>query len=143
MAGARPRRSTYGSARVSPQRRHIAEVAAGLGGAFTVEELAAAVRKRDASIGLATVYRAVNALEIALTVERVGEKCGSALFAYCESDGHHHHLVCTGCGRIEHAPCPLGETPATPASHNGFTITGHEVKLYGLCPACAGPEAGL
>lgn len=142
MTEPRPHDSAYGGARVSSQRRLIAEVASALGGAFTIEGLATAVRERDASIGLATVYRAVNALETALSVERVGEKSGSVLFAYCDSAVHHHHLVCTGCGRIEHAPCPLGETPLAAARQDGFTITGHEVKLYGLCPDCAEPKAG-
>jgi len=133
--------NAYGTARVSRQRLLIADTASAMGSAFTVDDLVAAVRRADPATGLATVYRAVGALEAAGTVARVGERLGSALFVYCVADGHHHHLVCTGCGRVEHAPCPIGEESLAPAERNGFTVTGHEVTLFGLCPECVKVEA--
>ena len=125
---------------MSKQRRLIAATASAMGGAFTVDDLVAAVRSSDPTTGLATVYRAVGALETAGTVARVGERLGSALFVYCTAEDHHHHLVCTGCGRVEHAPCPIGEESLAPARRNGFTVTGHEVTLFGLCPDCVRVE---
>lgn len=142
MARSSTERTAYGNARLSAQRRVIADTAATLERAFTVEDLADSVRARDASIGLATVYRAVNALEAASSMERVGERGGSTLYAYCRHGGHHHHLVCTECGRVEHAPCLLGESAVAEVSAGGFRITGHEMKLFGLCPSCAGPGTG-
>jgi Fur family ferric uptake transcriptional regulator len=135
-------RAAYGDARLSPQRELIARTASAMGSTFTVDDLAEAVRGADGSTGLATIYRAVSALEAAGTVERVGERLGSALFVYCDKSHHHHHLVCTGCGRIEHAPCPLGDESLAAARQSGFTVTGHEVTLFGLCPGCAPVEGG-
>jgi Fe2+ or Zn2+ uptake regulation protein len=103
-------------------------------GAFTVEELAAAVHALDAKASAtATVYRAVSAMEAAGHLERVGVRHGCALYASCADSGHHHHVVCDGCGRTAAAPCPLGGTPAA----DGFVVTRHEVTLYGLCRECA------
>jgi len=136
-----PPASPYGSGRVTPQRRMIAEVADAWSGAFTVEELAAAVRTRDRAASIATVYRCVAALAENGWLERVGEREGAALFTRCAAgDHHHHHVVCDGCGRVEAAECPVA--PVVSAGEvSGFVITRHEVTLYGLCPACADRQA--
>jgi Fur family transcriptional regulator, ferric uptake regulator len=134
--------SPYGSGRVTPQRRLIAETASRMPGAFSIDELAAAVKTDDDATGVATVYRAVSALLTSGWLERVGERDGSALFARCHAGAaHHHHVVCDGCGRVEATPCPVvAESRATESSASGaggFVITRHEVTLYGLCPDCA------
>lgn len=125
---------------MTPRRRAIADAAGAFGGAFTVEELAARVRADLPGTGLATVYRAVAALADAGMLARVGGRDGSALYVRCSSAGHHHHLVCTGCGRVARAECLLGETTVAAATEQGFTITGHEMTLWGLCASCARPD---
>ena len=127
---------------MTAQRETLVDVAGAMGGAFTIDDLAAEVRKRDGSLGLATVYRGVAAMERTGWLERVGERDGSALFARCPAGGHHHHLICTGCGRIEPAHCPLEEIVRPAERATGFVVTGHEVTLYGLCPDCASEQEG-
>lgn len=130
----------YAGGRVTPSRRAIALTVAEQTGAFTVDALAAAVRARDAAAGAtATVYRAVAAMESAGYIERVGTRGGAALFVRCDAESHHHHVVCDGCGRIAHADCPL---PSPSNAPDGFTVTRHEVTLYGLCPDCADKGRG-
>lgn len=129
--------SAFGSGRLTPQRLTISKAACAMRGAFTVDALAVSVRALDSAIGVATVYRAVSAMESTGWLERVGERAGSVLYARCGAgDRHHHHLVCTGCGKVEPAECPLGDTAAMAAASAGFVVTSHEVTLYGLCPAC-------
>ncbi len=129
--------SHFGEGRVTARRRAIARAADAMPGAFTVDELSSAVRESAPGTGTATVYRAVAAMEAAGTLERVGARDGSALYVRCHADAHHHHLVCTGCGSVAHAECPLGEESVRALAGTGFTVTGHEITLYGLCPACA------
>ncbi len=128
----------YGTGRVTSPRRTIATVADAQPGAFTVEELAMCVRETDPSASAtATVYRAVAAMEKSGHLARVGARGGHVLYARCDSPhDHHHHVVCDGCGRIAPARCPLVSTEIA-ADTSGFTITRHEVTLYGLCPACS------
>lgn len=134
-------RAAYGRGRVTPQRERIASAASRMPGAFTVDELVAAARLAEPGIGTATVYRAVAALEHTGFLERVGERGGSALYTRCHAGAdHHHHLVCTGCGRVEAAACPLGPAIDAATSGTGFTVTRHEVTLYGLCPSCTSRE---
>jgi Fur family ferric uptake transcriptional regulator len=134
----------YGARRTSAQRAAIARAAERLERAFTVEELAEATdRGPDGRRpGIATVYRAVSAMSAAGHVERVGDRDGRALYARCDAGGHHHHLVCTGCGSVAEAPCPLDAAALASAADQGFVVTRHEVAIYGLCPVCLGRPAG-
>ncbi|NTU71274.1 MAG: transcriptional repressor [Coriobacteriia bacterium] len=122
---------------MTEQRKQIAATATRMTGAFSVDELAAACRREHCDAGVATVYRAVNAMVASGWLERVGERGGSVLYARCEAgDHHHHHIVCDGCGRTEIAECPV---TIAPGAHDvgGFVVTRHDVTLYGLCPTCA------
>lgn len=129
--------AAYGAGRVTAPRRLIADTALRLNRAFTIDELAEAVRRIDPRhAATATVYRAVAAMEASGFLARVGVRDGAALFAHCgDSAHHHHHVVCDSCGKIAHAACPLPEVETGRSA--GFIITRHEVTLYGLCPACA------
>lgn len=129
-------RDAYPACRLTPQRREIAEAVGRMPGAFSAADLAACLREGGAGTGLATVYRALSALEASGWVARAGERDGAVLFAHCGVGDHHHHLVCTGCGRVEHAPCVIEEALCDVARATGFVITDHDVTLYGLCAAC-------
>ena len=57
-----------------------------------------------------------------------------------KAKGHHgHYLICTGCQeKIRLEDCPLHELEHKLTDETGFTITDHDLTLYGLCPACKG-----
>ena len=129
-------RSLYGTARMSPQRALIAEAVSALPGAFTAEELHCSVAGTAPGVGLATVYRALAAMQAAGSITPVGERGGSALLAHCDRRDHHHHLVCTECGAVVAIDCPLGAEALASAEHAGHLVTRHEITLYGLCAGC-------
>ena len=116
---------------MSAQRMVIARVARNYDSAFTADDLLAAVRSESPGVGVATVYRAVLAMEAAGFIEAVGSRGNAALYAHCTQEGHHHHVVCTACGAVADAECSVVTTGV-----GGFSITGHDLKLYGLCPRC-------
>lgn len=130
-------RDVFGGRRVSAARRTIAATAEALHGAFTVDELHAAVRDREPGVGMATVYRAVAAMTAAGSLAPVGNRDGSTLYAFCVGGEHHHHLVCTGCGTVVGIACPVDRSLELAARSAGYAVTGHEVTLYGICSACA------
>lgn len=136
-------RMLYGGVRLSAQRALIAEAVIGLPGAFTAEELHDAVARIAPGVGLATIYRALAAMDAAGSVATVGERGGSALLARCDRHDHHHHLVCTACGAVVGVDCPLGSEALASAERAGHLVTRHEITLYGLCATCraAGGEA--
>jgi Fur family ferric uptake transcriptional regulator len=57
--------------------------------------------------------------------------------------GHHHHLICQGCGRIEDLDgCWLADAVLTRLTRyvrrtRRFEVSEHEVRLFGLCQRCA------
>jgi Fur family transcriptional regulator, ferric uptake regulator len=135
--------AAYGGGRTSAQRLAIARAADAATRAFTVDDLAASAHEADPAIGTATVYRAVAAMAREGFVQPTGVRDGRALYVRCSDAGHHHHLVCTGCGAVAEAPCPLDASVLEAAGRGGFEITSHEVTLYGLCATCSGrPEGG-
>jgi len=135
-----PAHRPYGTARVSAQRRVIAEVVGSLDRVFTVEDLARALEQSGHNVGLATVYRAVSAMRESGFVEHVDSQDGTELYAHCDATGHHHHMICTECGRVMEAPCPVGPDAERAARQSGFTVTGHSLTLYGACADCNAGE---
>lgn len=131
-------RAAYGGARPSAPRLAVARAAAAATGAFTVEDVARAARASGAPVATATAYRAVAAMLATGFVEQVGERDGTALYAACGAGGHHHHLVCTSCGAVLEAPCPIGSAVTAHAGRHGFRITGHDMTIYGRCARCDG-----
>jgi Fur family ferric uptake transcriptional regulator len=133
-------RALYGGARMSVPRSVIADAVLAQTGAFTAEDLHRALAEGRTPIGLATVYRALGAMQVAGSVAVVGQRDGSALLARCGRDDHHHHLVCTSCGRVVGIDCPLGREKPDAVTRDGHLVTRHEITLYGLCSTCRTEE---
>lgn len=101
----------------------------------SAQQLYQVLRDQGSSIGLATVYRTLNALALegsadALTVE------GENLFRAC-SPGHHHHLICRECGKTTEIEASSVETWAhRVAADNGYANPQHVVDIFGTCPSC-------
>lgn len=90
-----------------------------------------------------SAYRNVTALIEAGVVRRIAGPDDHALFELAEEfSGHHHHLVCASCGKVEDvAPSErleraLGEAARALADAQGYQVIEHRVELFGLCPEC-------
>lgn len=112
----------------------------------SVEELHAAVRRRNPKVGYATVYRTLKLLaEAGLAAAR---QFGDGQTRY-ELEGpdapHHDHLICTHCGLIlEFENDEIEKLQDTVAERlGGFKIVQHKLELYGLCPKAQGYADGL
>jgi len=88
---------------------------------------------------LATIYRAVRLLEKLGMVQRFDFGDGVARYelSEAETDGHHHHLICTQCaGVVELAECFPAEMEQRIARQNGFAAVTHRLEFFGVCPDC-------
>ena len=65
---------------------------------ISAQDLHRWLEEHGTHIGLATVYRQLNALADAGLADTI-RLDGQQLFRLCGDDGHHHHLVCVRCGR--------------------------------------------
>ncbi len=104
---------------------------------LTVEELWARVKKLDAKIGYATVYRTLKLLtESGLAFKR-DFGGGQARFEHV-TDHHHDHLICLGCGDIvEFENDRIEELQDRICHKHKFRLVHHKMELYGYCEKCA------
>ncbi|WP_166974321.1 Fur family transcriptional regulator [Brevibacterium atlanticum] len=88
-----------------------------------------------ASVGLATVYRQLNALGRSGDADTItiGE---TQLFRACAQAEHHHHLVCERCGTAVEIDPPSEDWMRTVAGSHGFEITHHVFEIFGICADC-------
>ena len=72
------------------------------------------MRADGETVGLATVYRNLQALSRAGRLDVLVAGDGESLYRQCEDTGHHHHLVCRECGRtvefLAHSKGPHGRS---------------------------------
>ncbi|MBA2484228.1 MAG: ferric iron uptake transcriptional regulator [Nitrosomonas sp.] len=89
-------------------------------------------------IGLATIYRVLTQFEQAGLLERHHFESGKAVFEL-KGDGHHDHLVCLQCGRVEEFYDPeIEKRQIKVAKTRGFKLQEHSLSLYADCvkPDC-------
>lgn len=121
--------------RLTPRRKVILALINGSSSHWDAESVLSAMKNAGQNIGIATVYRALAALEAAALVDAIfiGErKC------YERIDKHHHdHLLCHVCGGIEEFFHPqIEQLQEKIALKHGFMMQSHSLVLKGLCQQC-------
>ncbi len=89
-------------------------------------------------VGLATVYRVLTQFEDAGLLIRHHFESGKAVFELNEG-GHHDHIVCVKCGRVEEFFDEEIEKRQQDAAESlGFKMQEHSLMIYGICdkPNC-------
>ena len=132
--------------RLTIPRQEILGVIAKSSSHLSAEDVYLAVHKVYPNIGLTTVYRTLELLiQMGLVVKF---DFGDAKARYELSEGpkgvrHHHHLVCTNCGRaidytdfIDEEIELLNKTQKELSKKYNFKIMNHIIQFYGLCGRC-------
>lgn len=132
---AEPARS--GPRRTTRQREAIRDALAAEPAFVSAQDLHHKLRGQGERIGLATVYRALAQLaedgEADTMLGPDGER-----YRACDTEQHHHHLVCRECGRTVEVEAPEVEAwAAKVAGEHGFTAITHDLEVFGLCSECA------
>ncbi len=87
---------------------------------------------------LVTIYRTLTSLETNGALKRVDLRKESTYYEL--ADQHHHHVICTDCGRVEKFDACFAETlskQALKSSEYFNSIGQHSLELFGVCNACA------
>jgi Fur family ferric uptake transcriptional regulator len=124
--------------------RQAAAVDAALDGAdrfLTARQLYDELRGGGQDVGLTTVYRHLNRLAEAGSLDVVIRPDGEASYRLCgpgrpgdDPAGHHHHLVCRVCGRSVEVEGPEVEAWAERvAAAAAFSDIEHTVEIFGTC----------
>lgn len=125
--------------RYTTGRRQLVEAYAASDRPLTVPEVVAA-----RSIPPSSAYRNVMVLVEAGVLARVQGSDDHSRFELAEPFGaHHHHLICSDCGRVQDiaAPRPLEDAVENAskriARSTGFRVQGHRIDLLGTCADCS------
>ena len=105
---------------------------------LSAQEIHDGIRDDGGTVGVASVYRALETLAALRLVQRVDVGDGIARFEPTGGDGqHHHHLVCDDCGRVEpFTDERLEQALERAAGRLGYAMDQHEVVLRGACADC-------
>src|SRR5258708_9405382 len=115
--------------RLTESRRALAMLIADQGGHFTAAELLATARSRRLGVGRATVFRTLDVLESLGAIERIDLPGGDHAYVGCEP-AHHHHVVCSRCGRTnEIDDADLQRVVRRAARQTGYRIDEHRLEL--------------
>ena len=137
MTGVQERPITEGARRPTRQRAAVAAVLADTDEFRSAQELHALLRDGGDRVGLATVYRNLQAMAADGEIDMLRTDEGEAVYRAC-STGHHHHLVCRVCGRTVEVEGPTVEAWATRVSaEHGFTDVRHTLEIFGTCASCS------
>ncbi len=104
----------------------------------TAQEISESLRAEGSRIGIASVYRALDALQGVGLVQRVEVGEGGARYEAVVPGGeHHHHVVCDSCGRIsQFSDEGLERAIGRLARKLGHRVSAHDVLIRGRCPSC-------
>ncbi|WP_228823153.1 Fur family transcriptional regulator [Nocardia blacklockiae] len=101
-----------------------------------------AVRASLSTVSHQAVYDSLRTLTGAGLIRCI-QPSGSVARYESRVGDNHHHVVCRVCGAIADVDCAVGEAPCLTASDDrGYSIDEAEVIYWGLCPDCAGAQAG-
>ena len=107
---------------------------------LSAEDVYKALIAEGMDVGLATVYRVLTQFEQAGLLTRQHFETGKAVFELNQG-GHHDHLVCLQCGKVEEFYDGEIETRQSEiARKSGFELRGHSLALYGDCTKTNGPN---
>lgn len=123
--------------RMTPQRSLILDIFLKKQGHLSAEQLYDLVKKKDPTIGQATVYRMLRLLSESGIAREVDFGDGVSRFEADVGKGHHDHLICTECNKeVEVVDTEIEKLQERLAKKHGFLLTGHKMYLYGLCSSC-------
>lgn len=104
----------------------------------SAQQIHASLVSSGEDIGLATVYRQLQRLADDELVDTLRSDAGEVLYRRCETDDHHHHIVCRQCGRAENLDAAVVESWVQSVEKStSFVKVDHTVELFGLCATCS------
>lgn len=126
--------------RYTDQRRELVDLLATAGSPMSIPQILAG----RGDLKQSSVYRNLADLEDAGVVRRVATEEEHGRYELAEDlTGHHHHLICSLCGRVEDITIPhdlestMERAIGRLARGSGFARVRHRLDLIGTCRSCS------
>lgn len=118
-------------------RQEILSAIVSLGRPVDVADILHKLKESQIDVDRATVFRTINLFIEHAILKRI--EFAEGKFRYeLASLPHHHHLVCTNCGKIDGIQgCSIPKTFEQHVSEKyAFIINSHSLEFFGLCKNC-------
>ena len=132
--------------RLTLSRDAILSVLSGASGHLSAEEIYLKVHNIYPAGGLSSIYRTLELLTQMGLVFKFDFGDGRARYELAqgpEGERHHHHLVCTNCGRVidcgnfdQDEEDLLAKIEKGILKKFSFKVTSHMIRFLGLCDKC-------
>lgn len=112
---------------------------------MSAKEIYSSLLENYPGIGLTTVYRTLDLLSRIGLINKldIGEGQSRYEFRSGEKKAHHHHLICSKCGKITDYNDFLDEemklikdAEKNMSKKYNFLVQDHNIAFYGLCEDC-------
>lgn len=126
-----------GGERITPVSEALLEIIFKNKKPLSSQEMLKELEKKGRAINKTTVYRQLEKLlkhNIVYEIQFEDRNRRYELVA----DDHHHHLVCTRCGKVEDIslPADLVNEEKEIWDKNKFKVARHSLEFFGLCEGC-------
>lgn len=117
-------------------QERILTVLKSLNRSISAQDLYVELRNREQDMGLATVYRSLEALKIQGEVQVRTLANGESEYSSAKSD--RHHLTCVNCGvSLPIDECPVHDLEKQLEKSHTFKVYYHTLEFFGLCQKCS------
>ncbi|MGD9347549.1 MAG: transcriptional repressor [Candidatus Aminicenantes bacterium] len=112
---------------------------------MSAKEIYASLHKLYPGIGLTTVYRTLDLLFQMGLIQKLSFGDGHNRYEFIsdEKTKHHHHLICTSCGKIfnysefvDEELALVKKTEERLEKKYNFQIEDHNIEFMGICEVC-------
>ena len=104
---------------------------------LSTDELHQLVKKKDAKIGVTTVYRTLKLLAECGLASEVAFHDGITRYEHQYNRRSHHHMVCTECGSsVEFFSSQVDQLEKEIGRMHNYATTRHTFQIYGVCEEC-------
>lgn len=122
--------------RKTPARIAILEIFQKSSTPLDAEGIYSALETRDIKTDKVTVYRTLNTLTDFNVLRKVEFQEGKFRYELA-SLPHHHHLICTKCGKVEDIKeCGMEDVEEKLQKRTSFVIKQHNAEFFGVCASC-------
>lgn len=123
--------------KLTDQRKIILDVFLKTERHLSVEDLYNIAKKKDSSIGQATVFRTLKLLREVDIAKEIDLGDGKTRYEHKYGHEHHDHLVCLECGRfIEAVDSKIERLQDALCRKHGFLPQRHKMEIFGICKKC-------
>jgi Fur family ferric uptake transcriptional regulator len=113
----------------------IVRVLKSLNRPISAQDLYLELKNLEIPLGLATVYRALEALKLEGAIQARTLSNGESLYSLIHQD--QHHLTCVNCGQsFTIHECPVHDLEERLEGSYQFKVYYHTLEFFGLCRLC-------